>query len=63
MSATFTFSAAALKIDDGNQRARTPVTTAILTRLGAQPPADLATSPVIGGEGQVGVVRATFSRG
>jgi L-asparaginase II len=55
--------AAALKIDDGNQRARTPVTTAILTRLGAQPPADLATNPVIGGEGQVGVVRATFSRG
>jgi L-asparaginase II len=55
--------AAALKIDDGNQRARTPITTAILTRLGAQPPADLATAPVIGGEGQVGVVRATFSRG
>jgi L-asparaginase II len=55
--------AAALKIDDGNQRARTPITTAILTRLGAQPPAELTTAPVIGGEGQVGVVRATFSRG
>jgi L-asparaginase II len=55
--------AAALKIDDGNQRARTPITAAILTRLGAQPPAELATAPVIGGEGQVGVVRATFSRG
>jgi L-asparaginase II len=55
--------AAALKIDDGNQRARTPITVAILTRLGAQPPAELATAPVIGGEGQVGVVRATFSRG
>jgi L-asparaginase II len=55
--------AAALKIDDGNQRARTPITTAILTRLGAQPPADLATTPVIGGEAQVGVVRAVFPRG
>jgi L-asparaginase II len=50
--------AAALKIDDGNQRARTPVTTAILSRLGAQPPADLATVPVLGGGQPVGHVIA-----
>ena len=37
-------SAAAVKIDDGNQRARTPVTTAVLALLGAQPPAELATT-------------------
>jgi L-asparaginase II len=55
--------AAALKIDDGNQRARTPVTTAILARLGAQPPAELATAPIFGGEARVGEVRAVFSRG
>ncbi len=48
--------AAALKIDDGNQRARTPITTAILTRLGTQPPADLATAPVLGGGRQVGEI-------
>jgi L-asparaginase II len=50
--------AAALKIDDGNQRARTPVTTAILSRLGAQPPADLTTIPVLGGGQPVGHVIA-----
>jgi L-asparaginase II len=55
--------AAALKIDDGNQRARTPITTAILTRLGAQPPAELATAPVYGGEAPAGEVRAVFARG
>ena len=36
--------AAAVKIDDGNQRARTPVTAAVLAMLGAQPPAELATT-------------------
>jgi L-asparaginase II len=51
-------SAAAVKIDDGNDRARTPITVAILARLGAQPPADLATSAVAGGGGRVGVIRA-----
>ena len=51
--------AAALKIDDGNPRARTPVTVAVLTLLGAQPPADLATVPVLGGGEPVGVIRAT----
>jgi L-asparaginase II len=51
-------SAAAVKIDDGNARARTPVTVAILAKLGAQPPADLATTTVTGGGNQVGVIRA-----
>jgi len=51
-------SAAAVKIDDGNARARTPVTVAILAKLGAQPPADLATTTVTGGGNRVGVIRA-----
>jgi L-asparaginase II len=51
--------AAALKIDDGYARARTPVTVALLAMLGAQPPADLATTEVHGGDRPVGVVRAT----
>jgi L-asparaginase II len=50
-------SAAALKIEDGAQRARTPVTVAILAMLGAQPPAELATSLVTGGGNPVGVIR------
>jgi L-asparaginase II len=50
--------AAALKIDDGYQRARTPVTTAILRALGAQPPAELFTTPVLGGGLAVGEIRA-----
>jgi L-asparaginase II len=52
-------SAAALKIDDGSQRARTPVTVAVMTMLGAHPPDDLATTVVSGGGNPVGVVRAT----
>jgi L-asparaginase II len=51
-------SAAALKIEDGAARARTPLTVAILALLGAQPPAELATKPVNGGGVQVGFVRA-----
>ena len=51
-------SAAALKIEDGNGRARTPVTVAILARLGAQPPAGLATTVVMGGGQPVGHIRA-----
>ncbi len=51
-------SAAALKIEDGAARARTPVTVAILARLGAQPPADLATAVVMGGGVPVGSIRA-----
>ncbi len=51
-------SAAAVKIDDGSARVRTPVTVAILARLGAQPPADLATTAVTGGGSPVGVIRA-----
>ncbi|TVZ01016.1 asparaginase [Trebonia kvetii] len=51
--------AAAVKIDDGNARARTPVSVAILAMLGAQPPVELATAEVTGGGQQVGVIRAT----
>jgi L-asparaginase II len=51
--------AAAVKIDDGNPRARTPITAAILALLGAQPPVELATSVVLGGGDPVGVIRAT----
>jgi L-asparaginase II len=51
-------SAAAVKIEDGNARARTPVTVAILARLGAQPPAGLATTVVLGGGQAVGQIRA-----
>jgi L-asparaginase II len=51
-------SAAAVKIDDGNARARTPVTVAILALLGAQPPVELATTEVEGGGRPVGVIRA-----
>jgi L-asparaginase II len=50
-------SAAAVKIDDGGQRARNPVTVAILTMLGARPPAELATAVVTGGDDPVGVIR------
>jgi L-asparaginase II len=50
--------AGAVKIDDGAHRARTPVTVAALRRLGADVPGDLATTPVIGGEAEVGVIRA-----
>jgi L-asparaginase II len=51
--------AAAVKIDDGSQRVRTPITVAILALLGAQPPAELATAEVLGGGQPVGVIRAT----
>jgi L-asparaginase II len=50
--------AAAVKVDDGDARARTPITVAILAMLGAQPPAELATSVVLGGGEPVGVIRA-----
>lgn len=52
-------SAAALKIDDGAARARTPVTVALLRALGADPPAELATVTVSGGGRPVGEVVAT----
>ena len=60
--------AAAIKIEDGSQRARTPVTVAVLGELGvARVPgadlaalADLATVPVTGGGRLVGEVRATL---
>jgi len=50
--------AGAVKIDDGAPRARTPVTVAILRRLGATVPDELATVPVPGGDAVVGAVRA-----
>jgi len=52
--------AAAVKIDDGNSRARTPVTAAILTKLGARPPADLAAGSVLGGGAPVGEIQAVL---
>ena len=52
-------SAAAVKIDDGSPRARTPVSVAILRALGAQPPANLATVAVTGGGRPVGEIVAT----
>jgi len=53
-------SAAAVKIEDGGARARTPVTVAILTTLGAQPPADLAATVVNGGGSPVGEIRPAW---
>jgi L-asparaginase II len=50
--------AGAVKIDDGGQRARTPVTVAVLRLLGAAVPDEMATVPVTGGEAVVGAVRA-----
>ncbi len=53
----------AVKIDDGGQRARTPVTVATLRQLGAVVPDELATVPVTGGDAVVGEVRAVGWRG
>jgi L-asparaginase II len=50
--------AGAVKIDDGAYRGRTPVTVATLRLLGAAVPDELATIAVIGGEAEVGVIRA-----
>ena len=50
--------AGAVKIDDGAQRPRTPVTVAALRLLGAVVPEDLATVAVTGGGAVVGAVRA-----
>jgi L-asparaginase II len=50
--------AGAVKIDDGAARARMPVTVAALRALGASVPEELATVPVIGGEAEVGAIRA-----
>jgi L-asparaginase II len=55
--------AAAIKIDDGGARARTPITTAMLRRLGAVVPDALATVPVTGGDAVVGEIRAVGWRG
>src|SRR6516225_379132 len=50
--------AGAVKIDDGAHRGRTPVTVAVLRLLGVTVPDELATAPVIGGDAEVGVIRA-----
>jgi L-asparaginase II len=50
--------AGAVKIDDGAQRPRTPVTVATLRLLGAVVPDELASVPVTGGDAVVGEVRA-----
>ena len=50
--------AGAVKIDDGAQRPRIPVTVAALRLLGAVVPDNLATVPVTGGDAVVGAVRA-----
>jgi L-asparaginase II len=55
--------AVALKLDDGGDRARTPVLTAALRHLGV-PPDRLAPwllVPVSGGENTVGEIRAAAS--
>ena len=52
--------AGALKIEDGSMRARTPITTATLRRLGAAVPDEFATAPVRGGDTTVGEIRATL---
>lgn len=56
-------SAAAIKIDDGSQRARTPVSVAILRALGARPPEELAATIVHGGGRPVGEIVATHLPG
>jgi L-asparaginase II len=50
----------AVKIDDGMARGRTPVTAAALRLLGAVVPDALAAIPVMGGEAEVGAVRAVI---
>jgi L-asparaginase II len=50
----------AAKIDDGSARGRTPVTVAALRLLGAVVPDALASVPVVGGEAEVGAVRAVI---
>ncbi|WP_067704172.1 asparaginase [Nocardia jejuensis] len=54
-------SAFAYKIDDGADRARVPLTLAILQRMGIEwtgAHAELAAPPVLGGDARVGLVRA-----
>ncbi|MGW0173115.1 asparaginase [Rhodococcus sp. NPDC003322] len=51
----------ALKIDDGHERARLPLTAALLHRIGVEwteELAELASQPVLGGDLRVGTVRA-----
>ena len=54
--------AVALKVDDGQQRARPPVMVAALRALGVDAPVldELAETPLLGGGHPVGSVRAAF---
>ncbi len=59
--------AGAFKIEDGNARARVPVTVALLRQLGAEQPGvdvakleELASTPVTGGGAVVGEIRAVL---
>ncbi len=59
--------AGAFKIEDGNARARVPVTVALLRQLGAEQPGvdvakleELASTPVTGGGAVVGQIRAVL---
>src|SRR5262249_48228961 len=52
-------SAAALEVDDGHARGRTPGTVEDLKALGTDPPAELATVSVTGGGRPVGEIVAT----
>ena len=53
--------AGALKIDDGAQRARALITSAILRLLGATVPDDVGAVPVIGADAIVGLIRPVLS--
>jgi L-asparaginase II len=50
--------AAAVKIDDGASRGRTPVTASVLRQLGIPVPEEFSTVPVAGGDDIVGMIRA-----
>ena len=54
--------AGALKIDDGAQRARILITSAILGRLGAMVPDEFTTAPVPGGDAVAGQIRPILPR-
>jgi L-asparaginase II len=57
--------AVALKLDDGGERGRTPALAAGLVRLGvpAEAVSRWLTTPVSGGEGVVGEIRAALTMG
>ena len=64
-AATADGAAAAVKVEDGGDRARTPLLVTALRALGVDAPvlADYATSPVLGGGAVVGEVRIVLTAG